>query len=95
MWSLGLLTLLAGVAVILGLLTAAATVLIALGAMGTALSWFPAPAPNLFDQMLSTALVIVVAVAIALLGPGAWSVDARLFGLRTITIPRTPRAPDA
>lgn len=95
MWSLGLLTLVAGVAVILGVLTPAATALIALGAMGTAFSLLPAPTPNLFDQILPTALVIVVSAAIGLLGPGAWSVDARLFGLRTITIPRTPRPPAA
>ena len=30
----------------------------------------------------------VVCAAIAMLGPGAWSVDARLFGRREIAIPR-------
>jgi uncharacterized membrane protein YphA (DoxX/SURF4 family) len=29
-------------------------------------------------------------VAVALLGPGAWSADARLFGRREIVIPRRP-----
>lgn len=95
MWSLGLLALLSGAALIVGVLTLGATALIAFGAMGTAFSWLPAPTPNLFDRMLPTALVIVVTVAIALLGPGAWSMDARFFGLRKITIPRTPRSPDA
>lgn len=94
-WSLALLTLLAGVALLLGLLTSVAAALIALGTIGTALSWLPTPTPNLFDKIWPTALVIVVAVAIVLLGPGAWSVDARLFGLRKITIPRTPQSPDA
>jgi hypothetical protein len=33
-------------------------------------------------------LLVVVMVAIALLGPGAISADALLFGRREITIPR-------
>ena len=32
-------------------------------------------------------LVGVIAGALALLGPGAWSIDARLFGLRRLEIP--------
>ena len=35
-----------------------------------------------------------IGVALALLGPGAWSVDARLFGWKQIEIPnRKPPAP--
>ena len=37
----------------------------------------------------STTLVAAIAVAIAVLGPGALSVDARLFGFREIIIPAT------
>ena len=33
-------------------------------------------------------LVGVLGVALALLGPGAWSVDARLFGRKHIQIPQ-------
>jgi uncharacterized membrane protein YphA (DoxX/SURF4 family) len=89
MWAAGLLALLDGAALVVGFLTPAASAVTALGAIGTVASWFPAPTPNLFDAMLPTYLVIVVAVAILLLGPGSLSVDARLFGLREITIPRT------
>jgi hypothetical protein len=34
--------------------------------------------------------MIVVAVAIALLGPGAISLDSALFGRRKVIIPRSP-----
>lgn len=33
------------------------------------------------------ALIAAIAIALALLGPGAWSIDARLFGMRQIKIP--------
>jgi uncharacterized membrane protein YphA (DoxX/SURF4 family) len=35
----------------------------------------------------------VLGVALALLGPGAWSVDARLFGWKRLEI-RDPKRPD-
>jgi hypothetical protein len=34
------------------------------------------------------ALVVIVAAAVVLLGPGAFSVDSRLFGRREVVIPR-------
>jgi len=33
----------------------------------------------------------VVAVSVAMLGPGAWSIDARLFGRKRFDIDRTRR----
>ena len=48
----------------------------------SAISALPLPAQSL-------AGVIILAAAIALLGPGAFSVDARLFGRREILIPNT------
>lgn len=37
--------------------------------------------------------MIVLTTTIALLGPGAFSIDARMFGRREILIPHTPRWP--
>jgi len=42
------------------------------------------------DAALYT-LLAALATALALLGPGAWSVDARLFGWRRVEIPRSGR----
>lgn len=39
---------------------------------------------------LSTIMLTGACVAQTLVGPGAWSVDARLFGRREIAIPRRP-----
>jgi putative oxidoreductase len=36
--------------------------------------------------------VITLAVTIALLGPGAFSLDARMFGRREILVPNTSRS---
>jgi hypothetical protein len=35
--------------------------------------------------------LVAVAAALVLLGPGALSIDARLFGRREIVVPRAPR----
>jgi hypothetical protein len=56
------------------------------------LSWAPQPEVNLFDAALPAILMTIVAAAVAFLGPGAFSVDARLFGRREIIIPHTPRS---
>ena len=37
--------------------------------------------------------IVVLSTAIALLGPGAFSVDARMFGRREILIPHASRSP--
>ncbi len=85
--AVGVLAIASSVSLLIGYLTPFSAVLVALTSLGTALSWFPAPNPNLFDTKLATALATVIAVAIICLGPGAFSLDARLFGRREITIP--------
>ena len=91
---LGLLAASAGLSLILGFLTPVGGGLVALCAVGV-FTWFPAPPRNLFDAALPTILVVVVATAVLFLGPGALSVDARLFGRREIIIPQTSRGPRA
>jgi len=86
-WTIGLFAFAGSVSLLIGYLTPLTGVLAGLAIVGTALSWFPAPNSNVFDTRLATALATVIAVAIVCLGPGAFSLDARLFGRREIVIP--------
>jgi uncharacterized membrane protein YphA (DoxX/SURF4 family) len=90
---LGALMAVSGVMLVLGFLTPAVGIVIGLVMTGTAFSWLPSGTRNLFDGSLPALLAGSVSVAIVLLGPGAFSVDARLFGRREIIIPPFSRPP--
>ena len=79
-WLSGLVGLAAGAALLIGVLTPIAGVVVGLGVMGIGFSILAAPMPNLFDEKLSAVLAATIAAAIVFVGPGAFSVDARLFG---------------
>jgi uncharacterized membrane protein YphA (DoxX/SURF4 family) len=51
--------------------------------------WSWAPAVDLFQTRLTAALMGVIAMALVCLGPGAFSLDARLFGRQEIIFPET------
>ena len=64
-----------------------AGVIAGLSLLAIAVSWLPvAPAGPLLDRV-GALCVAAVAAALVLLGPGALSLDARLFGRREIGIP--------
>ena len=92
-WMAGLLAIASGTSLLLGFLTPVGAAAAGLGCAGLAFSWFPPPAPNLIELKLTAFLVIAVASAIVFLGPGAISIDARLFGRREIIIPRPSHRP--
>ena len=79
----------AGAFLLAGLITPFVAVFVAAGGIGIALSWIPLPSQALFESHLAIINLIVLSTAIALLGPGAFSLDARMFGRREITIPRS------
>ena len=82
-----------GVLLLIGFVTPVVSVLIGIVSAANAIYWLPSPAGNLFDGRIASLDMIVMAAAIALLGPGAFSLDARLFGRREIVIPASSRAP--
>ena len=82
-----------GAALLIGFLTPIASTLIALATVAMAVSWLPLPPKNLIDGPVPIALMVVVAIAIACLGPGSLSLDSRLFGRREIIIPQTRQSP--
>jgi hypothetical protein len=94
-WGIGFLAVASGVLLLIGFLTSLTSIATGLGSLGVALSWFPLPAINFFDIRLAGFFVAIISAAIFLLGPGAFSLDAHLFGRREIIIPRNPNSPKA
>jgi uncharacterized membrane protein YphA (DoxX/SURF4 family) len=88
--AVGLLTVATGTLLLIGYLTPLAGILAGLFCVGCAFSWFALPNLELFAAKLTAALATVIAVALVCLGPGAFSLDARLFGRREIIIPSVP-----
>ena len=82
-WSIVALLLASAACLLLGFVTPVAAVLIGLTSLGLAFWTTPYPIQELE--------VVVLAIVIALLGPGAFSIDARMFGRREILIPVTRR----
>ncbi|MGA2456660.1 MAG: DoxX family protein [Terriglobales bacterium] len=85
--AVGLLTVASGLLLLIGYLTPLAGALAVLFCVGSAFSWFPAPSLELFEAKLTAALGTAIVAALVCLGPGAFSLDGRLFGRREIIIP--------
>ena len=86
-WAIGLMGMAVGTALLIGFLTPLAGIVLMLGRIGIALSWLPAPSQNGFASGPASFELLVMVIAIVLVGPGAISLDARLFGRREIIIP--------
>ena len=82
-----------GVALVIGFVTPLASLLVVLCVLGVTFSWMPTPPPVALGGRLLTLLLLATPLGIALLGPGAYSMDGHLFGRREIVIP--PRTPES
>lgn len=85
-WAGAALAGLCGCALVTGTLTPAAGLVAAALSLARVVS--PVAGPDRIADGAAAALVLAMGVSVALLGPGAYSVDARLFGRREIVVPR-------
>jgi len=85
--TIALLAVAGGALVLTGYLTRFGAVLVGLASAGGFWPW--GPSLDFFDSRLTAALVVMIAAALVCLGPGAFSLDARLFGRQEIIIPKT------
>jgi uncharacterized membrane protein YphA (DoxX/SURF4 family) len=86
-WILGFAAVAGGGLLLIGFLTPIIGLTVAAGIMGTAISLWPASAPNVFESKPAVVFAFTMLLTLIGLGPGAFSVDARLFGRREIIIP--------
>jgi uncharacterized membrane protein YphA (DoxX/SURF4 family) len=78
LWVAHILLVCAGVCICIGLWTPVMGAILGIAELGMALSH-----ANGYEHHL---LFAVLAISVAMLGPGAWSIDAQIFGRKRITI---------
>ena len=86
----GLVGIAAGTLLGVGFLTPFVGATVGLGAIGVGLSVLPLCTWTVFESHISAAFAAAILLAIIILGPGAFSIDARVFGRREIIIPPRP-----
>ena len=87
----GGLAVLTGILLVAGFRTRLASFLIASGIAFISLCTFPLPTRDLFDRLLPTLFAETMSMAVVFLGPGAFSIDAYLYGRKEIIIPYRSR----
>jgi uncharacterized membrane protein YphA (DoxX/SURF4 family) len=87
--AVAVLMVLVGGLLLIGTLSRWVAVVAATTSLLSVFPWFPGPRVGLFENPITTMLAAVIATALVCLGPGAFSVDARLFGRREVIIPKT------
>jgi uncharacterized membrane protein YphA (DoxX/SURF4 family) len=90
-WMAGLLVIATGASLLIGCLTPVAGSLAGLVSAGLALYRLPPSIPDLLGGEPAKVFMVVMAAAVLLIGPGAFSLDARWFGRREVVIPSDRR----
>jgi len=85
-WSIMSAMVVIGWCFLLGFMTPLMSSVLILGSLAIGLSWLPRPVHDLLSTYFSILNLIAVAAALGALGPGAFSLDARMFGRREIRI---------
>jgi uncharacterized membrane protein YphA (DoxX/SURF4 family) len=91
-WSIGLLGVVIGTALLLGILTPAAGALAALCNLCNCVFWLMASGAGARGSVVIAVYLTIMSIVVVLLGPGAFSLDAYLFGPREIVIPEAHRS---
>ena len=92
--ALGITGVATGALLLIGYLTPVASVLAGLLFTINMLTWFKIRSPNPLNVKLQVALGILISAAVLCLGPGAFSIDSRIFGRREIRIPDVSTPPE-
>jgi uncharacterized membrane protein YphA (DoxX/SURF4 family) len=86
-WLVGVSALAGGALLLIGFLTPIIGGVVALGFLGVALSVVPACTTNIFNTRPAGIFALTMLVTLIGVGPGRFSIDARVFGRREIIIP--------
>jgi uncharacterized membrane protein YphA (DoxX/SURF4 family) len=92
-WAMGLFAIVVGIALLIGFLTPLAGAATAIGYLVIGISRLVGTDANRHSDAFAFLDLAVMSAALVLLGPGAASLDARLFGRREIIIPEGRRPP--
>ena len=87
-----LLVMAAGLTLVIGFVTPVGSLLVALGGAGVLITHSPIETLVVFDSRMAQLQLLVMSGALAILGPGSISLDARLFGRREIAISEISRS---